>query len=261
VRQLLMPVAIVAAEPEIASTIATWRHKKTHFNRESKAAVEELYDTRYQSGSFSLMWGVVFTACIVFPFFISAGFQTACLCSFFPPATRHTHTHTVVAVCFCGQSSSFTLLCVSLSPCCVFLWTVQLFHPVVAVCFSFILLCVSVDSPALSPCCVYLFHPAVSSCGQSSSFTLLCVSLSPCCVFLWTVQLFHPAVCFSFTLLCVSVDSPALSPCCVFLWTIQLFHPVVAVFFCGQSSSFSPFSTLIAPCFFRMPIRMGREEL
>jgi len=256
-----MPVAIVAAEPEIASTIATWRHKKTHFNRESKAAVEELYDTRYQSGSFSLMWGVVFTACIVFPFFISAGFQTACLCSFFPPATRHTHTHTVVAVCFCGQSSSFTLLCVSLSPCCVFLWTVQLFHPVVAVCFSFILLCVSVDSPALSPCCVYLFHPAVSSCGQSSSFTLLCVSLSPCCVFLWTVQLFHPAVCFSFTLLCVSVDSPALSPCCVFLWTIQLFHPVVAVFFCGQSSSFSPFSTLIAPCFFRMPIRMGREEL
>ena len=193
-----MPVAIVAAEPEIASTIATWRHKKTHFNRESKAAVEELYDTRYQSGSFSLMWGVVFTACIVFPFFISAGFQTACLCSFFPPATRHTHTHTVVAVCFCGQSSSFTLLC---------------------------------------------------------------VSLSPCCVFLWTVQLFHPAVCFSFTLLCVSVDSPALSPCCVFLWTIQLFHPVVAVFFCGQSSSFSPFSTLIAPCFFRMPIRMGREEL
>jgi hypothetical protein len=27
----------------------------------------EFYGTRYQSGFFSLMWGVVFTACVVFP--------------------------------------------------------------------------------------------------------------------------------------------------------------------------------------------------
>jgi len=34
-------------------------------------AVEELYGTRYQSGSFSLiMWGVAFTACVVFYFYV-----------------------------------------------------------------------------------------------------------------------------------------------------------------------------------------------
>jgi len=36
--------------------------------------MEELYGTQYQSGSFSLMWGVVFTACVVFFLFLFFSF-------------------------------------------------------------------------------------------------------------------------------------------------------------------------------------------